>query len=268
MVRSAGKLTNINKVPRYQSYIICTSPRSGSTLLCRLLAATGQCGKPDSHFHSPSISDWAGYYKITPDNYESEQDLLTAIFQAARDRGTANTGMFGLRMQSPSFDFFMRKLSLLCPGCSGDYERIEKAFGRTLIIHLTRTNKLDQAISFVKADQTGLWHKAPDGTELERTAAVKKPIYDANAIAFHLAELTNMDAAWTSWFAKEQIDPVRINYDDLSASPMDVTIKIHEHMDLPLKITHSIGLPVAKLADSTNKRWAKRFLAETHTYTD
>ncbi|MBT6203829.1 MAG: sulfotransferase, partial [Rhodospirillaceae bacterium] len=42
---------------RYQSYVICTSPRSGSTLLCSLLAATGLAGNPCSHFHDPSISE-------------------------------------------------------------------------------------------------------------------------------------------------------------------------------------------------------------------
>ncbi|MEM9574759.1 MAG: Stf0 family sulfotransferase, partial [Pseudomonadota bacterium] len=28
------------QAPRYKSFIICTSPRSGSTLLCKLLSAT------------------------------------------------------------------------------------------------------------------------------------------------------------------------------------------------------------------------------------
>ncbi|HBF29284.1 Stf0 family sulfotransferase, partial [Rhizobium sp.] len=29
---------------KFSSYVICTSPRSGSTLLCKLLAATGISG--------------------------------------------------------------------------------------------------------------------------------------------------------------------------------------------------------------------------------
>ena len=34
----------------------------------------------------------------------------------------------------------------------------------------SRENKLAQAVSLIKAEQTGLWHIAPDGTELERVA--------------------------------------------------------------------------------------------------
>ncbi|WP_425081109.1 Stf0 family sulfotransferase [Ruegeria arenilitoris] len=30
----------------FDSYLICRTPRSGSTLLCQLLAATGCAGKP------------------------------------------------------------------------------------------------------------------------------------------------------------------------------------------------------------------------------
>ena len=35
----------------FEAYVICTSPRSGSTLLCKLLVATGVAGLPASHFH-------------------------------------------------------------------------------------------------------------------------------------------------------------------------------------------------------------------------
>ena len=41
---------------KYESYVLCTSPRSGSTLLCKLLAATGVAGNPDSYFHRPAVS--------------------------------------------------------------------------------------------------------------------------------------------------------------------------------------------------------------------
>src|SRR3954467_13591327 len=32
------------------SYLVCATPRSGSTLLCELLAATGVAGRPAEHF--------------------------------------------------------------------------------------------------------------------------------------------------------------------------------------------------------------------------
>lgn len=40
-------------------YILCGTPRSGSTLLCGLLNAAGQMGAPDSVFRRQILSRWA-----------------------------------------------------------------------------------------------------------------------------------------------------------------------------------------------------------------
>lgn len=49
---------------KFHSYVICTSPRSGSTLLCNMLAATGVAGKPKSYFHQGPITDWLSYLNL------------------------------------------------------------------------------------------------------------------------------------------------------------------------------------------------------------
>jgi len=143
-------------VPPYQSYIICATPRSGSTLLCKLLAATGKAGNPDSYFHRPAIASWLSAYGLSLDDFETEKDALKAIFGAAHEQGSDNTDLFGLRMQRGSFGFFIQQVGILYPEANSDLARIQAAFGNTLFIHLTRPNKLDQAISRVKAIQTGL----------------------------------------------------------------------------------------------------------------
>ena len=43
----------------FDSYVICTSPRSGSTLLCQLLAATGVAGDRDDIWIARRIADRA-----------------------------------------------------------------------------------------------------------------------------------------------------------------------------------------------------------------
>ncbi len=152
----------------YPAYVICTAPRSGSTLLCTLLQATGVAGNPGSHFHEPSVASWAGDHGVTPAPDENRRDLLARVFRAAQDTGRGRTGVFGLRLQRGSFDYFAGQLALLHPGPAGDAARMQAAFGPVLFIHLTREDKLAQAVSYVMATQTGLWHRAPDGRELER----------------------------------------------------------------------------------------------------
>lgn len=200
-----------------------------------------------------------GYYGLAPDSTKSERVLLSNIFKAAHSRGTGGTGIFGLRLQRHSFEFFMQKLHILVPDCLNDQDRIKEVFGQTLFVHLTRQNKLEQAISYVKASQTGLWHKAPNGQELQRCGEPQDPIYDAEAIQHHMTELAAMDRAWISWFAQERISPLHINYEDLSKDPIAVTERLLQKLGLARGLTIGLELPVAKLANTTNIQWALRF---------
>ena len=246
----------------YQSYVICTSPRSGSTLLCKLLTATRIAGNPDSYFHTPSIDDWLRKFDLTAEETASEQEVLSSLFTAAQARGSAGTGVFGLRLQRHSFDFFIQQTGRLNPGLSNDAARFQAAFGNTLFIHLTRTDKLDQAISFVKATQSGLWHRASDGTELERLSPPQEPDYDAAEIARKLSELTALDDEWEDWFAKEEIAPLRITYDEVSVDPIGTLARILKALRLDPAATKGIEPATAKLADATSISWKERFLTE------
>lgn len=246
---------------KYDSYVICTSPRSGSTLLCQLLSATGVAGNPHSWFHRPSISDWLRTFDLPSQTALSEPETLAAVFRAAIKQGSLDTGMFGLRLQRHSFDFFTKKLAVLYPTRYGDGERLQAAFGRTLYIHLTRGDKLGQAVSLVRADQTGLWHRAPDGTEIERTAPPREPVYDADLIAGNLAELTAYDEDWERWFEKERIAPVRVTYEELSDDPVAVLVRLLEQLGLNSAAAEGIVPQVAKLADETSQQWVERYLS-------
>lgn len=242
----------------FDAYIICTAPRSGSTLLCRLLAATGVAGQPGSHFHRPSLEGWLSAYDLQASDFASERAAAQAALDAGQQLGTGPNEVFGLRMQGGSFDFFRAQLEALHPGLPSDVARIEAAFGRTLFVHLSRADKLAQAISRTRAEQTGLWHRHADGSELERLAPPQEPHYDAEMIARHVAELTALEAAWAHWFERERIVPVRIDYDALAADPHGVLAELLDALGLD-PAAAEVEVPTARLADEVNADWAERF---------
>ena len=244
------------------SYVICTSPRSGSTLLCKLLARTGVAGNPASYFHRPSIAAWCNALSLTRDASAPKRDVLDMVFQAAIAEGSLETGIFGLRLQRHSFDFFAQNLALLHAEFSSDAQRLHAAFGRTSFIHLTRQDKVEQAVSHVKAEQTGLWHMAPDGTELERLAPPGTPAYDADQIRARFIELTDYDRGWESWFEAQEIEPLYITYEMLSGDPIDTLRRVLDHLGLDRAAAHGVKPEVAKLADGINRDWAARFRSE------
>ncbi len=202
-------------------------------------------------------------YGLKQTGHASKEEALRAIFKAALARGKGGTKVFGLRMQRGSFDHFMKQLDLFLPGRMSDVERIEKAFGSTLYIYLLRPNRLDQAISRVRAEQTGLWHRNSDGTELERLAPPQEARYDANAIKFHIAALAALDEAWEQWFEREAMKPLRINYDTLSKKPGGVLAQVLSALHIDPTQAQSVETPTAKLTDALSQKWRDRFKRES-----
>ena len=251
---------------RYASYIICATPRSGSTLLCRLLTATGVAGKPDSYFHLASVASWSEDLDLSCSEVTPDTDVLRGIVGEIQTVGRNGTDLFGLRLMRMSFAFLMSQLDRLYPGRASDAERFEAAFGPTLYIHLSRGDKVEQAVSRVKAEQTGLWHRWADGTELERLAPPAPPAYDAERISRQIDALVRYDADWTRWFEAQGIVPVRITYEELSSAPSDGVARILRHLELDTAPAQGLVPEVAKLADETSQAWVARYKAEHPEY--
>lgn len=245
-----------------RAYILCTSPRSGSTLLCRMLAATGLAGKPNSHFHAPSLARWLQVYGLECNAFSSERAALQGVLDAAIARGRGETPCFGLRMQRGSFAYFMDQLAQLFPDCPTDRARLEAAFGPLSFLHLSREDQLAQAVSRVRAEQSGLWHAHADGSELERTAPPAPLCYDHGAIAAHLAELVRFEEDWRAWFARERITPLRLSYERLAEDPLSVLAQVLEHLGLDPAAAENVEIPTARLADAESAAWTARFRAE------
>jgi len=241
------------------SYILCTSPRSGSTLLCKLLSATGVAGHPGSHFHKPSITAWMDSFRLPRMSGETEADTLNRVFAAALQKGRGETGVFGLRLQRHSFDFFTQKLSVLCPDGATDLERLRVAFGEVRFVYLTRQDKVGQAVSYVKAEQSGLWHKAPDGTELERLSDPQELQYDFETLKTTFDRFEGYDRDWQAWFSEQKIEPVGLTYETLSADPQAALRHVLVGLDLDIKSAEGVEPGVSKLADDVSADWAARF---------
>lgn len=240
-------------------YIICSTPRTGSTLLCDLLAATKVAGNPDSFFMSEIGPLWMERWGLPSRDNMSDADYSKAYLQAVIKAGKGGTEIFGLRLMRENLDDLSALIDKIFPRLPSDKARLETAFGNILYIHLAREDKLAQAVSMVKAEQTGLWHIAPDGTELERLAPPKDPEYDFDRIAGKVAQLEQYDAAWVSWFDQQGIAPLRIGYERLSTNPAEVLTLICDALGVPTLDPNSVRPGVAKLSDETSSDWMRRY---------
>lgn len=249
----------------YAAYVICTAPRSGSTLLCRMLAETGVAGDPESLFLRPSLEDWCNRLGVQHSDDVPEVETLRALFNAALTRGQAETGIFALRKQAHSLAFWIEKLRVLSPQSRSDLACIEALFGPTLFVHLSRADKVQQAVSFALAEQTGLWHRAADGSEWERLAPHREPVYDHGRIAELVATSRDHDRQWAEWFSQEEIEPHRITYSVLAADPTAAVRGVLKCLGLDPTHADTVQPGMKKLADATTDAWVARFLEETRS---
>lgn len=242
------------------AYIICATPRSGTTLLTDLLTDTGVAGQPDSFFRTASMrSWWARELRVSVAGWEGEVRFDRAFLDAVVKQGTAHTSLFGMRVMWRDFPNLLERLRILFPNLASDKARIQAAFGLTHYIHLTRQDKVAQAISLLKADQSGLWHLHADGSERERVKPNQEPVYDPQVLAEQVAAYEQHDAAWLNWFAAQNIEPTRITYEGLAANPQATLATVLTAVGQDPIIAKTVRPRTTKLANRESREWAARF---------
>lgn len=242
---------------RPDALIICATPRSGTTLLCDLLAETGVTGTPNSFYREESRDHFMRQLGV-----EAGPDFDRRYLDAIRTEGRGTTDLFSMRIMWPSVATMRDALSVVFPSETTDAGRITAAFGTPLYLLVERQDKVAQAISRIKAEQSGLWHRAADGSVREQGGQYHAPEYDAGRIRGSIAETTAHEAEWQSWFTREGIAPLEQSYEDLSADPIATIRALLAVLGRDPSAADHIVPRTSKLADATSRDWAERYVRE------
>lgn len=244
----------------YGAYIICTTPRSGSTMLIDLLRQTGVAGRPEAYFRQLSVADFCALFDVpVQDGWAYDDTYIAKAVAWARQDGP----IAGFRANWEAIGTLQSRLELYHPNALTDTQRLTAAFGPTRFIYLERNDKLAQAISRTRAEQSGLWHRNADGTVREQTGEAFVPTYDATAITTYLAETEANIANWQNWFTQNTITPYQVRYEDLAQNPSEVVGGILTALGLDPAAARGIRPGTAKLANTESVTWAARYRAET-----
>jgi trehalose 2-sulfotransferase len=243
------------------SYLICATPRSGSTLLCDLLARTGVAGHPEEHFQAlPETGrqrgprDYLGPVFADPAvraavGHRPPDEAPAGSLETVLERGTTPNGMFGGKIMWPYLAGLVERL----PGDGPALEVLRGTFPELRLIHHTRLDRVRQAISLWRAVQTWSWRHHPG-------AAPSEAIFHRGAIE-HLAWLLDEeDAAWERFFAGAGIEPIRVVYEDLVADPAQTVAGLLDALGLPVPAGAGARTGLARQADELSEDWAARCL--------
>lgn len=246
----------------FASYVLCGTPRSGSTLLCGMLEASGVAGRPASFFRREDVADWARAWGLPQDLGPDAPGFDRAYLDAMRREGSAGTGMFGLRLMAGSLDEAARRLNRALGRDLGAVQALEAAFGPVLFVHLSRRDTVAQAVSLARAEQSGIWHRRADGSVLEGGAAARPTAYDRARIAALAGELRRDEAAWGAVFGSGSIRPLRLAYEDVAAEPRAALARVLDALGLDPGAARGVPVGTARLADADSRAWARRFREE------
>ena len=181
-------------------YVIFITGRCGSTLLTRLLAATGLCGNPDELFKEEGVGAFAREWGATD---------FPAYFQAAV-RHTASNRRFGFEIDPFRFQQLRELISF------------PEVFAprRSVFFWMTRRDIVSQGWSYAKAKKTGLWHRYADGSE-KRLVPIggegDGEIGDSEWWREIILALTG-ERIVEDFFAASGITPYRLDYEMLIAN--------------------------------------------------
>jgi trehalose 2-sulfotransferase len=262
------------------SYLVCSTQRSGSTLLCELLRATDVAGAPDEYFErlrgtglprqprqyfeDASVQDIAERLPPTGPGHTEQPGEFEHWFRYVLQRGSTLNGVFGAKMMWNYLDEFKLRMAEL-PGLSdlSFNERLEAVFPGLQIIFMRRRDKVAQAVSLWKAIQTQQWRtESESGAEEVDADEVPGVEYDYRAIEHLLNELHRWDARWEDWFHATGREPIRVFYDEFTVSRAATIGRVLDALGIDPPAPEG-KKPMRRQADDRSRDWVARFRTDS-----
>jgi trehalose 2-sulfotransferase len=259
------------------SYLVCATPRSGSTLLCEALAETGVAGRPYEFFEAVPATgmprrpldyleglddpDVHALVADAPPPDPAPYSDLRGIrryaehLERARRLGTTPNGVFGAKIMWGHLGPLAAQTAEEHGGLGLD-DLLRELFGDLRYVWVRRADTVRQAVSLWRAMQTQSWRA---GNVSPRDAG-PEPRYSFPALR-HLVELlTAHDAAWQRFFAATDGTVLPLVYEDVAADLGGALARTLEHIGVRAPRGALAGLaPMRRQADERSDEWAAAY---------
>ena len=230
------------------SYFICATPRSGSTLLCEALRNTGLAGNPDEYFGPMHVARW---------NEKWKTDTGGEYLQRVLEHGTGMNRVWGAKVMRLYWQNF---LSLL-RGVDGSVNKTETVLLDTFFPHLkyifmTRRNKVQQAVSWLKFLQGSAWFWEKEDPQKLENLEFKPEVIDS-----FLQQTAIHESAWLDFFELAGVRPYVVVYEDFVEAYEETAQCILDYLGIECPNGLTFGeRRLKKQADALSDEWVQRYL--------
>jgi LPS sulfotransferase NodH len=200
------------ETPPERSYIVCSTPRSGSGLLCRALAGARVAGSPLEYFNPLHRGRLLERWGCGP----SLGEYVRALY-ALR---TTPDGVFGAKLHWDQF-VALRAEALGLPGSEPGYELsaafLERLLPGAVYVRIIRRDVNRQAVSLWFALHTGTWSVAADDGDDDDGGERARVPYSFDGIERCRRLIENAELHWDRFLRFNGRAPVEVVYEDLVA---------------------------------------------------
>jgi LPS sulfotransferase NodH len=273
------------------SYLICATPRSGSTLLCAALDDTGIAGHPGEHFEvlletgqsrqprdyfqrsndpevwalldDPEFGDVLGEYGGRYAEHPARRDPrwrppdFERLVEEALRKGTTENGVLGTKIMWAYFRDFVR-LARRAWGLA-DVRPCEVPASvlpnLRRFVWMRRRDTTRQAVSLWKALQTQQWRKDSDedvgGQGLRFSFA---------AVDHLKLRIDEHNAAWQDFFEGCGVEPMEVVYEELVEDYRGTVSWLLDGIGIPVHENFAIAEPrMRRQADELSEEWVRLY---------
>ena len=280
-----------------RSYIVCATPRSGSTLVCHALSETGVAGRPEEYFealrHSgrprrpeeyflgvedQSIRDHLGERAVgsepPPRSPLWSRAAYDRYLEWAFEAGTTPNGVFGAKLMWGYFSDFVSLLRNVPAYRDVPLaDLLPEVFPELTFVRIVRANKVRQAVSLWKAVQTATWRE--DQASVASVSSVDddgSPPYRSfieehrPQLRFHYGAIDHLlrgllieEASWDAFFEHAGIKPLLVLYENFAGDYETSTLNLLDRLDLSPPDDFDFKPRMKKQSDAINDDWTRRY---------
>jgi LPS sulfotransferase NodH len=280
-----------NSIRPNRSYLICATPRSGSTLLSEALRNTGIAGCPEEHFEvlletgqprqprdyfqrsndpevwalldDPEFQDVLGEYGGRYAEHPARRDPswrppdFERLLEEALRKGTTENGVLGTKIMWAYFRDFVR-LARRTPGLESVRPCEVPAYvlpNLRRFVWIRRRNTTRQAVSLWRALQTQEWRR-----DSEEDVDGRGLRFSFAAVDHLKLRIDEHNAAWQAYFEQCGIEPLKVVYEEFIEAYEESVLGLLEGIGISVPEDFTIARPKMKQqADETSEEWVRLY---------
>jgi len=272
----------ISGLPRPdRSYLVCATPRSGSTLLCKALEATGLAGHPEEFFEAKRESgapargsdylwdapgvDLQELLGDDPEPPAPDYSSLAGVddyrehLRRVLEWGTSDNGVFGAKiMWGHRADFLPLARSLPELHDLPERELLDALFPNLTYVWVRRGDTVRQAVSLWRAIQTQSWRS-------DQAGETREPVYHFEALHHLRRMLERNDTAWGRWFEERGLRPLELSYERIASDPANAVSAVLGELGVEAAVEREQEAAEAAMrrqSDELSDDWVARYFRE------